>query len=454
MKKLVMILVSVCMLAGCSGDKEKKVSKTHKEETPVVLSESGHDVREAVDKSETITVKSDLYGNVKSMKAQVNIPSISEGDMIKDTTVLKDISNKGDENITLSGHKLLVENNKNSINYEGKLQTEVPVGVEVSYYLDGQKVTDIEGKSGKLKIVFKYKNKTDVPFVAASIMLIPQENVGSIEVTNGKSMNMDDYQAIVGIGCPGYEPFSDHVEVSMDVKDFKYEYMSTVFSDGVFKDLDLSDLNKVTKELNDSSGKLVEGASKLSAGCTTYGQYLESYMSNVNKVSTGTKALLQGSKQYDDTTKTLIETLVSQLQDENKLIETIQAKVNDVNLSDSEKQEVMKAVSAGVHEGLQNSTGYANKLKQLLENSPVSKQLETLSSSLQQLDQAGNTLVTQYQILEKGASSLSEGMSLFDSKGIKKLTDLSKINKLKNNDHYEGLTGKNITSTKFIFEME
>ena len=454
MKRLVMILVSLCMLAGCSSDKENKVSKTHKEETPIVLSESGHDVKEAVDKSETITVKSDLYGNVKSTKSQVTIPSINEGDMIKDTTVLKDISNKGDENITLKDQKLLIENNKNSINYEGTLQTELPVGVDVSYYLDGQKVTDIEGKSGKLKIVYKYKNKTNVPFVAASIMLVPQENVGTIEVTNGKSMSMDDYQAIVGIGCPGYEPFSDHVEVNMDVKDFKYEYMSTVFSDGVFKDLDLSDLNKATKELNDSSSKLVEGASKLSAGCTAYGQYLKSYMSSINKVSSGTKALLQGSKQYDETTKALIETLVSQLQDENKLIETIQAKVNNINLNDSEKEEVMKAVREGVHEGLSNSMGYANKLKQLLENSPVSKQLETLSSSLEQLDQAGNTMVTQYQVLEKGASSLSEGMSLFDSKGIKKLTDLSKVNKLKDNDHYEGLTGKNITNTKFIFEME
>lgn len=454
MKRLVMILVSICMLAGCSSSKENKVSKIHKEETPIVLSESGHNVKEAVNKSETITVKSDLYGNAKSMKAQVNIPSISVGDMIKDTTVLKDISNKGDENITLSGNKLLVENNKNSINYEGTLHAELPVGVDVSYYLNGQKINDIEGKSGKLKIIFKYKNKTNVPFVAASIMLVTQENVGTIEVTNGKSMNIDDYQAIVGIGCPGYEPFSDHVEVSMDVKDFKYEYMSTVFSDGVFKDLDISDLNKTANKLNDSSTKLVEGASKLSAGCTTYGQYLESYMSNVNKVSTGTKTLLEGSKQYDDTTKALIETLLSQLQNENKLIETIQAKVNNVNLSDSEKEEVMKAVRDGVHEGLQNSIGYANKLKQLLENSPVSKQLETLSSSLVQLDQAGSTMVSQYQVLSKGASSLSEGVSLFDNKGIKKLTDLAKINKLKNNDHYDGLTGKNIINTKFIFEME
>lgn len=45
-------------------------------------------------------------------------------------------------------------------------------------------------------------------------------------------------------------------------------------------------------------------------------------------------------------------------------------------------------------------------------------------------------------------------MSLFDQKGIQKITDLSQINKLKEKDHYSGLSGNNITNTKFIFEMD
>ncbi|MDD6594516.1 MAG: hypothetical protein PUE92_00470 [Catenibacterium mitsuokai] len=36
--------------------------------------------------------------------------------------------------------------------------------------------------------------------------LIPNLTVReNIEVKNGKSMLMDEYQAIVGLGCPGYE---------------------------------------------------------------------------------------------------------------------------------------------------------------------------------------------------------------------------------------------------------
>ena len=90
-KKLMAILCCV-MLTGCTTQTKTNKTKTAKEETPVVLTTKGHNVKEAVNKSETITVKT------KSTKAEVTIPSINEGDLIEDTTILKDISNKGDEN--------------------------------------------------------------------------------------------------------------------------------------------------------------------------------------------------------------------------------------------------------------------------------------------------------------------------------------------------------------------
>lgn len=185
-KKLIAILCCI-MLTGCTTETKTNKTKTVKEETPVVLSEEGHNVKEAVNKSETITVKTNTLGEIKSTKAEVTIPSISEGDLIKDTTILKDISNKGDENITLNDHQLLIENNKNSIQYEGTLDTTLPVDVDVTYYLDGQKVTNIKGKTGTLKAVFKYKNNTETPFVATTIMLLPQETVSDIEIKNGKA---------------------------------------------------------------------------------------------------------------------------------------------------------------------------------------------------------------------------------------------------------------------------
>lgn len=443
-KKLIALLCCI-LLTGCTTETKTNKTKTIKEEAPVVLTTKGHNVKEAVNKSETITVKT------KSTKAEVTIPSISEGDLIEDTTVLKDISNKGDENITLNNHQLLIENNKNSIQYEGTLDTVLPVGVDVTYYLDGQKVTDIKGKTGTLKAVFKYKNSTETPFVATTIMLLPQETVSDIEVKNGKSMLMDDYQAIVGLGCPGYEPFKDSMEVTMKIKNFQCDYMSTVFTDGVFKDLDLSDLTKTTDQLNQSSQKLVEGSAQLLAGCTTYGQYLNTYISNMSKVSDGANALLKGSKQYDASTQALIKNLISSMKDPTELI---QSKINSIDLTDEQRTAVNKAISEGVQESLTQNKKSLEQLSQLLSQSPVSKQLETLSSSLSQLIQTGNELSQQYQTLTTGAKSLSEGMRLFDQEGIQKMTDITTIKKLKEKDHYSGLSGNNITHTKFIFEMD
>lgn len=451
MNKTLIAIICCIMLTGCTTQTKKKETKRIVDETPVVLREEGHSVKEAVNKSETITVKTNTSGEIKSTKAEVTIPSISEGDLIKDKTVLKDVSNKGDENITLNNHQLLIENNKNSIQYTGTLDTSLPVGVDVTYYLDGVKVTNIKGKTGTLKAVFKYKNNTETPFVATTIMLLPQETVSDIEVKSGKSMLMDDYQAIVGLGCPGYEPFKDSMEVTMKIKNFQCDYMSTVFTDGIFKDLDLNDLTKTTDQLNQSSQKLVEGSAQLLAGCTTYGQYLNTYMSNVSQVSDGANALLKGSKQYDASTQALIKNLISSM---NNPTEFIQSKINNIDLTDEQRIAVNKAISEGVQESLAQNKKSLEQLSQLLSQSPVSKQLETLSSSLSELSQAGNKLSQQYQTLVTGAKSLSEGMSLFDQKGIQKITDLSQINKLKEKDHYSGLSGNNITNTKFIFEMD
>ena len=443
-KKLIAILCCI-LLTGCTTETKTNKPKTIKKETPVVLTTKGHNVKEAVNKNETITIKTN------STKAEVTIPSISEGDLIEDTTVLKDISNKGDENITLNNHQLLIENNKNSIQYEGTLDAALPVGVDVTYYLDGQKVTDIKGKTGTLKAVFKYKNSTETPFVATTIMLLPQETVSDIEVKNGKSMLMDEYQAIVGLGCPGYEPFKDSMEVTMKIKNFQCDYMSTVFTDGVFKDIDLSDLTKTTDQLNQSSQKLVEGSAQLLAGCTTYGQYLNTYMSNISKVSDGANALLKGSKQYDASTRVLIKNLISSMKDPTELI---QSKINSIDLTDEQRTAVNKAISEGVQESLTQNKKSLEQLSELLSQSPVSKQLETLSSSLSELSQAGNELSQQYQTLTTGAKSLSERMRLFDQEGIQKMTDITTIKKLKEKDHYSGLSGNNITHTKFIFEMD
>lgn len=133
--------------------------------------------------------------------------------------------------------------------------------------------------------------------------------------------------------------------------------------------------------------------------------------------------------------------------------ELIQSKINKIDLTDEKHAAVNRAISEDVQESLIQNKKSLEQLSELLSQSPVSKQLETLSSSLSELSQAGNELSQQYQTLVTGSKSLSEGMSLFDQEGIQKITDMTTIKKLKEKDQYSSLSGNNITNTKFIFEM-
>ena len=133
--------------------------------------------------------------------------------------------------------------------------------------------------------------------------------------------------------------------------------------------------------------------------------------------------------------------------------ELIQSKINKIDLTDEKHAAVIRANTEDVQESLIQNKKSLEQLSELLSQSPVSKQLETLSSSLSELSQAGNELSQQYQTLVTGSKSLSEGMSLFDQEGIQKITDMTTIKKLKEKDQYSGLSGNNITNTKFIFEM-
>lgn len=71
-KKLIAILCCI-MLTGCTTETKTNKTKTAKEETPVVLSEEGHNVKEAVNKSETITVKTNTLGEIKKHKKQKSL---------------------------------------------------------------------------------------------------------------------------------------------------------------------------------------------------------------------------------------------------------------------------------------------------------------------------------------------------------------------------------------------
>ena len=259
-----------------SSDKEN-VDKTSGNTQGETKSQKDNDTKEQSskkqsdeekDKTETVYAKADADGTVNEITVNTVLKNKNEK-KIQDYSNLTDIKNiKGDEEYTKqSDGTILWDNQGEDIEYEGKSSEQLPVTVQISYFLDDKEISpkELAGKSGSLKIRFDYENHTKeetnvkgkkvelpVPFAAISALLLSEDNATNIEVKNGKVISLDGQNLIIGYACPGLSEnlnlsdseltkdieLPEYVEVTADVTDFELDFTATVFSSGLLSDLD------------------------------------------------------------------------------------------------------------------------------------------------------------------------------------------------------------------------
>ncbi len=296
------------------------------------------------DKTETVYIKSDAEGNTKEITVETTLKHPSDGSDIRDQSNLKDIRNtKGDEEYSQgSDGSLIWENHGADISYKGTSDAEPPVKVKVTYYLNGEQISPkkLAGKSGQVKIRFDYENtatetvtvkkkayEVQTPFLVMSALVLPSDTFSNIEVTNGKLMNMDDQNMVIGYAMPGladslqlsgYEVTEDidipeYVEVSADAKEFELEFTASIITPGLLEDLDLDDLKDADDfadgmdDLKDGVDDMDEGVGELYDGLKEFDGYLDEYTSGVtalrdamNQVRDGAGTLNSNSKALTD----------------------------------------------------------------------------------------------------------------------------------------------------------
>lgn len=143
---------SVNVQAADNKDKSTETKKTSETKTSSSATPT---------KDETVYVKVDDAGNQKDVTVSDQLKNISSLGTIDDVSDLKDIKNvKGDETFSENNGKLVWQGDKKDICYQGTTTKKIPVGMKVTYELDGKKVSadDLEGKSGHLKIHYEYQN--------------------------------------------------------------------------------------------------------------------------------------------------------------------------------------------------------------------------------------------------------------------------------------------------------
>ena len=259
----------------------------------------------SVQKEETVYVNTTADGEVTDVTVSDWLKNAGDSSSdIKDSSDLTDIKNvKGDETFTQDGDNLTWSTDGKDIYYQGKSDKELPVSVNIKYYLDGTEVSadDLAGKTGHLKMEVSYTNTAKAstkingkstelysPFVMVTGMILSTDNFANVTVDNGKVISDGSRNVVIGLGMPGLK---DNLDLSSDIADdvdipegFTMEAdvtdceMSSTFTAAmtdIFNSIDLDDVNGLDdlkdsmKELTDAAVELVDGTKELYDGTKT-----------------------------------------------------------------------------------------------------------------------------------------------------------------------------------------
>ena len=326
-KAALCVLLCCTLLAGCGLQKTLSAPETTPEataapsptvtprpaptETPEAAAEEQKEKADR-DKEETVYIKAGADGEIREVTVETVLRYCGTDGMIVDRTKLTDIKNtEGDEEFTQGRDGSLIwEDHGEDIHYEGKSKDKLPVGVKISYTLDGKSIRPeaLAGKSGHLVIRFDYENRTQetrevsiyggeaksiqtkVPFLAVSFAMLPKEVFSHVTCKNGRLLSLGEQNAFLGFAMPGLPDaltLSDSkltedldiptwAELEADVTDFEMDFTATVFSNGLLENLkqqdltDLYDLAGDVDTLYDAAAQLAEGSEKLGDGMSAY----------------------------------------------------------------------------------------------------------------------------------------------------------------------------------------
>ena len=304
---------SVNVQAADNKDKSTETKKTSETKTSSSATPT---------KDETVYVKVDDAGNQKDVTVSDQLKNISSLGTIDDVSDLKDIKNvKGDETYSENNGKLVWQGDKKDICYQGTTTKKIPVGMKVTYELDGKKVSadDLEGKSGHLKIHYEYQNTTGddgnyTPFLMATGLLMDSEKFSNVTVDNGKVISDGDRNIVIGMGLPQLKEqltsvssevddldIPDSFTVEADVTDYEKVEAVTVATNEVFNEVDadkfdsLDELKDSMTELQDASNKLVSGSGELKDGLDTLLSSSGTLVSGIDQLASGGNTLASGT---------------------------------------------------------------------------------------------------------------------------------------------------------------
>ena len=474
----VVVTVTACVGGILIGDLHvDQVSAAEKEEaTEEVLNEAlgqqivSHSAESG--KEETVYVIAGSDGSTRSVIVSNQLKNAEGAQTLEDETILTDIENvKGTQSYTAgSGNALTWQAGGSDIYYQGTTDKELPVGLNVTYYLDGQEIKpeELAGQSGHVVIRFDYENRAVqtaviggnetevyVPFAVLSGAVLPLEHFSNVSVSNGKVLSEGNNAIVVGFAFPGLsdnlsiseetkETFAengidaekmgedtDSLEIEADVVNFELEMTLTMILPNLFSDIDLGadiDLRNVSEQLDtleesmtllsDSSRQLVDGSSELAAG--------------TQKLADGSRAVAGGVSQLADT----LTGMMMQLQPAHDGYAQFEQAVGQMMAGYGMPKEqavasVMQAQGmtqneltylatlSGIYDALAANAGDMATLVQGANE--VAGGMDTVNQGAWTLCDGLDTLSDGANTLAAGSRTIADGMAQLDKEGIQEL---------------------------------
>lgn len=295
-------------------------------------------------KSETVYAVMNGDGSIKSTTVSEHLYSASGLANVTDKTTLTDIQNtESDAEFTQNGEELVWNTNDTDVYYKGNTDKALPIGVKVTYALDGQEAAleDIIGKSGHLTVTVNLKNnetgtvnvngkdRTIVTPLITAVGVILGGDASNVTAEHGMIESAAKSSVAAFVTLPGVKDslsgllpdevnsiedyLQDTVTVEADVEDFTCPQVMVACATstaalGTSNVFDLSSINDLTdgiNQLNDAMSQLMDGASQLVDGTSQLAGGVLALLDGANTLNNGAAALDDGLGQLTNGLDTL-----------------------------------------------------------------------------------------------------------------------------------------------------
>lgn len=293
----------------------------------VLLSTCGTAFAAEGSKDETVFVKINESGKETAVVVSDQLRNVSQLYEIQDISDLTDILNvKGDELFEKNGNQLLWKNTgSDEIVYQGKTDKKLPVGLSLTYELDGKQVApeNLKGKSGHLKIHVAYQNhsegETYVPFLMLTAFITDGENFSNLTADHGRVISDGEHRTVIGYGIPGMNAFLESEKgevlneleipegftVEADVRDYSGITCMSVAVNDVFSAGEM-DTQESMEKLLDSMNELTDAAQKLANGSAALADGTSQLKDGTAELTSGAEQLNDGSSELEQGTGDLL----------------------------------------------------------------------------------------------------------------------------------------------------